>query len=227
MHSIAVFKSRARQLLARKGLRVSIVLVTVVLAAGCGADAGADAPGVDGATSEQELHSSNALLQWVGAPASGVLQSTNVGALQVVYALGVGVTSSSITGLQVCWYAPSNADNRYRQGDQFACSIVGSTTANSWAQLPCPTNTVLSGYRTRLNSAGNKVIEFTPFCRSLTNPSQNPTELNTVIALGEVAGLFTFRQDCGDSAAVGSPAYIEHFVSSNNFRGFQAACVRP
>jgi hypothetical protein len=228
MHSIVVFESGAQRARARNRLRNSVVLAAALLAAGCGVDAGADASDVDVATTEQGLRASNVSLPWTGAAASGVLSTSNVGALQVIYSVSVGTTSGAISGLQVCWYAPSNADNLYRQGDQFACSIVGRTTATAWGQLTCPVNKVLSGTRVRLNAAGTKVLEFTPFCRSLTNPSEQPTELNTVIATGgEVASFFWIQDDCGDFSAVNSPAYIEHFVASANFRGFQAACVRP
>jgi hypothetical protein len=207
------------------------VLVTASCAIGCGsADADSSAEN-EGTVEEAEfgLHAWGGvpLLPWKGSPPQSNQETSNQPGLNVAYAISIGYVDDdntgirTISGLNVCWYTPSRANNTYTTGDPVGCTIVGQNQAETWVTQQCAANEVVSGYRFGNARQGKGFGKFSTRCRSLTNANS----VRTFPFVGDSGVLFSETLDC--TTHLGRTAYVEFFNANPNFNGFNGSCVLP
>lgn len=77
------------------------------------------------------------LLSFRGAPPASNQQNSNQSGLNLAFSFSIGVKSSLVTALQVCWYTPSNANNLFTSGDPFGCTTLGNSSGASFTTQQC------------------------------------------------------------------------------------------
>lgn len=196
---------------------------------GCSGAVESGAPDTSGtgdiAQSAEELHSTNTTLAWIGAAPQQFLQTTNVGALQVIYGVSVGVNGGKrVVGLNVCWYAPTNPNNQYTPGDQTACSVIGDSSAQRWYSQRCDDGWVMSGYEIATNGngvSGNQIARFGTTCMHIATGATK-----VIPAVGDSNPLIISQlRNCPRAAVPRS--FVESFRANDHFTGASAACVLP
>jgi hypothetical protein len=170
---------------------------------------------------EQALHAGGgATLPAGGAPIFPGESSNQAGLLTVVWDVQIGTTNSKVSGLHVCWYAPSNPNNFYTTGDPFGCTTIGKDTG-TWHRQTCPDAHVVNGYHLKVNPSGTSIDSLAMKCRSLLSTSEVSFPL-----VGTSTVLIPEIRNCGfpDTSPAG---YVSSFTMNASGNRIVAACVLP